>query len=218
MVDGVVINQGSGRRSSIAGETAYGTGSDNMPVDYGSGLNDINPEDIESVTVLKGAGAAALYGQRGANGAIIITTKSGSSKKKGLGITFTSNASIERVNRWPDLQWEYGQGLDGSPYYSFQASPDGASTSATSSAYGPRFDGQLFYQYDPVTQRQGLTRTPWVPYKNKIRDYFTTGHTITNSISIDGNTDKTTARFSLTNVTNKWIIPNTGYKRNCIHT
>jgi TonB-linked SusC/RagA family outer membrane protein len=216
VVDGVVINQGSARRSAIAGETAYGTASDNMPVDYGSGLNDINPEDIESVTVLKGAGAAALYGQRGANGAIIITTKSGSTKKKGLGITFTSNASIEQVNRWPDLQFEYGQGLDGSPYYSFQASPDGPSTSATSSAYGPRFDGQLFYQFDPVTQKQGATRTPWVAYPNKIRNYFNTGHTLTNTISIDGNTDKTSARFSFTNVTNKWIVPNTGYKRNTV--
>lgn len=82
VVDGVVINHGSGRRSAIRGEAAYGTGSDNMPADYGSGLNDINPEDIESVTVLKGPGASALYGQRGANGAIIITTKSGAAKKK----------------------------------------------------------------------------------------------------------------------------------------
>ncbi|HET6995059.1 MAG TPA: TonB-dependent receptor plug domain-containing protein, partial [Chitinophagaceae bacterium] len=145
VVDGVVINHGSGRRSAINGETAYGVASDNMPVDYGSGLNDINPEDIESITVLKGAGAAALYGQRGAHGAIIITTKSGARKKKGLGIMFNSNASIEQVNRWPDLQYEYGQGLDGAPYYSFGAGPDGASTSATSSAYGPRFNGQMFY-------------------------------------------------------------------------
>jgi TonB-linked SusC/RagA family outer membrane protein len=216
VVDGVIINQGSGRRSSISGETAYGTGSDNMPADYGSGLNDINPEDIESVTVLKGPGAAALYGQRGANGAIIITTKSGSSKRKGWGVTLNSNVNMERVNRWPDLQYEYGQGLDGSPYYSFGASPDGPSTSATSSAYGPRFEGQMFYQYDPATQRQGTERTPWVPYPNKIRDYFRTGQTVTNTVSIDGGSDKTSARFSVTDVRNKWIIPNTGYKRNTI--
>jgi TonB-linked SusC/RagA family outer membrane protein len=217
VVDGVVINQGSGRRSAIGGETAYGTGSDNMPVDYGSGLNDINPEDIESVTVLKGAGAAALYGQRGANGAIIITTKSGATKKKkGLGVTFNSNASIEQVNRWPDLQYEYGQGLDGATYYSYLAGPDGASTSATSSAYGPRFNGQMFYQYDPLTQKQATTRSPWIAYPDQIRDYFKTGNTITNSISVDGSTDKTSARFSVTNVSNKWIVPNTGYKRNSV--
>jgi TonB-linked SusC/RagA family outer membrane protein len=216
VVDGVVINQGSGRRSAIGGESTYGTGSDNMPVDYGSGLNDLNPEDIESITVLKGAGAAALYGQRGANGAIIITTKSGGKKKKGLGITFISNASVEQVNRWPDLQYEYGQGLDGATYYSYGATVDGASTSSTSSAYGPRFDGQSFFQYDPVTQKAGTERTPWIPYPNKIRKFFNTGNTITNTISVDGSTDKTSARFSVTNVSNKWIVPNTGYKRNSV--
>ncbi|WPV00852.1 SusC/RagA family TonB-linked outer membrane protein [Mucilaginibacter sp. cycad4] len=215
VVDGVVINNGSGRRTSNSGESAYGTSSDNMPADYGSNLNDINPGDIETVTVLKGPGAAALYGQRGANGAIIITTKSGK-KHSGLGITFNSNASLESVNRWPDLQYEYGQGTAGSRYYSFGAGPDGASTSSTSSAYGPKFDGQLFYQLDPVTQKQSTTRTPWVPYKNQIRDFFDVGQTFTNSVSVDGGSDKTTARFSATNVTNHWITPNTGYTRNSI--
>ncbi len=216
VVDGVVINQGSGRRSAISGESTYGTGADNMPADYGSGFNDINPEDIETVTVLKGPGAAALYGQRGANGAIIITTKSGSSKRKGLGVTISSNANIETVNRWPDLQYEYGQGLDGAAYYSQGTTVDGASTSGTSSAYGPRFNGQSFFQYDPLTQAPGKERTPWVPYKNKTRDYFQTASTITNTVSVDGGTDKTSARFSVTNVNNKWITPNTGYKRNTI--
>ena len=216
VVDGVVINQGSGRRTAVSGETVYGTGSDNMPADYGSSVNDINPEDIESVTVLKGPGAAALYGQRGANGAIIITTKSGSSKRKGLGVTYSANASLESINRWPDLQNEYGQGLAGAPYYSYGASADGASTSSTSSAYGPRFNGQSFYQYDPITQKQGTTRTPWVPYANGNRNYFETGHTITNTVSVDGGTDKTSARFSVTNVKNDWITPNTGYGRTTV--
>ncbi|QEH43911.1 SusC/RagA family TonB-linked outer membrane protein [Chitinophaga sp. XS-30] len=216
VVDGIVINQGSARRTGNGGEATYGTGSDNMPADYGSGMNDINPEDIETITVLKGPGAAALYGQRGANGAIIITTKSGSSKRKGLGVTINSNASIEEVNRWPDLQFEYGQGLDGAAYYSYGAGPDGSSTSGTSSAYGPRFDGQMFYQYDPKLQAVGTERTPWVPYKNKVNNYFETGETFTNTISVDGGTDKTTARFSLTNVQNNWIMPNTGYKRNTV--
>ncbi|MES2374629.1 MAG: SusC/RagA family TonB-linked outer membrane protein [Bacteroidota bacterium] len=216
VVDGVVINQGSGRRTAQAGETVYGTGSDNMPADYGSSLNDLNPEDIESVTVLKGPGAAALYGQRGANGAIIITTKSGSPKRKGFGVTFTSNANMEKVNRWPDLQYEYGQGTGGQPYYSFGTTVDGGSTSATSSAYGPRFNGQSFFQFDPVTQKAGTERTPWVPYVNGVNGYFETGHTITNTVSVEGGTDKTTARFSVTNVKNDWITPNTGYGRNTV--
>ncbi|WP_242689169.1 SusC/RagA family TonB-linked outer membrane protein [Pedobacter sp. SYSU D00535] len=216
VVDGVVINNSSGRRTANTGESVYGTSSDNMPADYGSGLNDINPEDIESVSVLPGPSAAALYGQRGANGAIVITTKAGSSKRKGLGITFNSNASMESVNRWPDMQFEYGQGLDGAAYYSFGAGADGASTSGTSSAYGPRFDGQMFYQFDPVTQARGTERTPWVAYPNKIRKFFETGQTITNTVSVDGGTDRTTARFSATNVSNKWITPNTGYGRNSV--
>lgn len=212
VVDGVVINNGSGRRSGIEGEAPYGVSSDNMPADYGSGINDINPDDVESVTILKGPGAAALYGQRAANGAIVITTKSGSSKKKGLGITFNSNVAWEQVNRWPDLQWEYGIGLDGQADYDYGRSAN----SSSSSAYGPRFDGQMFYQFNNGLQGRDTVATPWVPYTNKIRKFFEVGNTITNSISVEGGTDKTTARFSVTNVTNKWIIPNTGYKRNTV--
>lgn len=215
VVDGVVINQGSARRTAIAGEAAYGTSSDNMPADYGSGLNDINPEDIESVTVLKGPAASALYGQRGANGALIITTKSGVTKnKRGIGVTFTSNGSMEDINRWPELQYEYGQGTGGANYYSYGTSEDGSSTSGTSSAYGPKFDGQSFYQYDPKTQTRSTERTPWVPYKNGIQNYFETGKTLTNTVSVDASGDKTSARFSATNVKNDWIMPNTGYDRN----
>jgi len=215
VIDGVVASGSSRRSGTNSGESTYGTGSDNMPADYGSGLNDINPEDIESVTVLKGPGAAALYGSRGANGAIIITTKSGSKNGK-MNITFRSNADIQTINRWPDLQYEYGQGLAGADYYSYGASVDGASTGSTSSAYGPRFDGQMFYQYNGGTQAQDTVRTLWKPYKNQIRDFFTTGHTYTNSISVEGGSGKTTSRLALTNVSNDWIIPNTGYKRNTV--
>ncbi|NIG56838.1 SusC/RagA family TonB-linked outer membrane protein [Chitinophaga sp. Cy-1792] len=216
VIDGVVTNNGSGRRTAISGETAYGTNNDNMPADYGSSFNDINPEDIESLTVLKGPAAAALYGQRGANGAIIITTKSGGKKKKGFGLTINSNGSMEKVNRFPDLQYQYGQGLAGADYYSYGTSPTGlASTSGTSSAYGPKFDGQSFYQYDPVTQAQSKNPTPWKAYNN-INSFWNTGETFTNTVTLDGGTDKTTARFSFTNVNNNWIVPNTGYKRNTL--
>ncbi|CAM3554628.1 SusC/RagA family TonB-linked outer membrane protein [Sphingobacterium prati] len=215
VIDGVVVNDGSGRKTANQGENTYGTGSDNMPADYGSGIDDINPEDIENVTVLKGASAAALYGQRGANGAIMITTKSGSKGKKGIGVTVNSNTSLEAINRMPDLQYEYGQGLAGSNYYSYGTTEDGASTSGTSSAYGPKFDGQYFYQYDPVTQKVGTERTLWRPYDN-LKTFFDVGKTFTNSVSIDGGTEKTSARFSATNVNNTWIVPNTGYKRNTV--
>lgn len=212
VVDGVVISTGSGRRTATGGSAAAPTDGV-QPVDFGSGINDINPEDIESVTVLKGPGAAALYGQRGANGAIIITTKSGSAKQKKPSITFSSNASFESTNRFPDLQYEYGQGLNGVANYSYGLSPDGPSTSATSLSWGPRFNGQSFYQYDPVTQTTATERTPWVAYPNQINDFFGTGSTFTNSLSLNGNLKNTTYRVSATRADNKWIIPNTGYNR-----
>ena len=215
VVDGVVLG-GNTRRTANGSEAVYGTGSDNMPADYGSGLNDINPDDIESVTVLKGPGAAALYGQRGANGAIIITTKSSKKAKKNWNVTLNSNYSIEQINRWPDMQFEYGQGLDGANYYSYGTGIDGASTSGTSSAYGPRFDGQMFYQYSPTLHGRDTARTLWRPYPNKIREYFEDGRTATNSIALDGSIGPVNARFNYTNVSNKWITPNTGYDRNSI--
>jgi len=212
VVDGVVINHGSGRRTDT-GNGAYLDSE--SPVDFGSGLNDINPEDIQDITVLKGPSAAALYGQRGANGAVIITTKSGRIKK-GIGVTVNSNTAFEQISRWPDYQNEYGQGVDGDNYYSFGATADGASTRSTSSAWGPKFDGQSYFQYDPVTHTGGTTRTPWVAYPNARKDFFETGKTYTNSVTLDGGTDKTSVRFSATNVKNTWILPNTGYGRNTV--
>lgn len=207
VLDGVVLNSGSGRRTA-SGSNAAGPEDGVQPTDFGSGINDINPEDIESVTVLRGPGASALYGQRGANGAIIITTKSGNKKKDKLPtITFNSNMAFEQPNRWPDLQYEYGQGLNGASSYVY------GTNSGTSLAWGPRFNGQSFIQYNPETQGAALEATPWVPYKNQIRDFFTTGQTWTNSLSINGRVKETTYRFSATHGNNKWIIPNTGYQR-----
>lgn len=206
VVDGVVVSSSSGRRTATGGSAA-GPADGVQPTDFGSGINDINPEDIESVTVLRGPGASALYGQRGANGAIIITTKSGKSKKKPLSITFSSNAAFESPNRWPDLQYEYGQGLNGASTYTY------GTNSGTSLSWGPRFNGQNFYQYDPVTQTTATVATPWVPYVNQIKDFFVTGKTLTNSLSFSGSTKKTSYRVSATHADNDWIIPNTGYKR-----
>ncbi|SDY80590.1 SusC/RagA family TonB-linked outer membrane protein [Hymenobacter psychrophilus] len=217
VLDGVPMN--SGLTSSGVG-SAYGAGAGNdVPVDFGNGIADINPDDIASITVLKGAGAAALYGSRAANGALIITTKTGSRKKKGLGVTVNSNFSVNTVLQWPDYQYEYGQGTGralnaaGQMYYSYGASADGANTGGTSSAFGPKFDGQRYYQYDPATQAQSTERLPWVPYKNNIKGFFRTGSTLTNSVALEGGSEISSARASITHSKNEWIMPNTGYER-----
>lgn len=213
VVDGVVINNSSGQMTGT-GDGSY-LGSDS-PVDFGSGLNDINPEDIESVSVLKGPGAAALYGQRGANGAIIITTKSGKPRVKGIGVTVNSNTSMEAISRWPDYQYEYGSGAEGVNYFSWGNTADGSSTRSSSVAWGPKFDGQSFFQYDPETHKGAIERTPWIPYPNNRKDFFETARTFTNTVTLDGGTAKTAVRFSFTDVNNKWIVPNTGYRRNTV--
>ena len=223
VVDGVPMSNKNASTSGV--NSAYGAGSGNdVPVDFGNNINDINPDDIESITVLKGPGATALYGSRASNGALLITTKSGSKKNNGIGVTLNTNISMNDVLRWPDYQYEYGQGtgtaVNGASqkYYSYGATADGASTSGTSSAYGPRFNGQSYFQYDPVLQGRGIERTPWVPYKDNIKGFWRTGYTITNNISLEGGSDKGTARLSLTHSKNEWIMPNTGYERITVQT
>ncbi|MBP1678044.1 MAG: TonB-dependent receptor plug [Bacteroidetes bacterium] len=206
---------------------AYGAGSAaELSVDYGNGFSDINPNDIENIQVLKGASATALYGTRAANGVIMVTTKSGTNAKKGIGVTFSSSVSTDEAMNFPDYQYEFGQGLPsyvgktgteyaGQQYYSYGTAPDGnTSTSGTSSAYGARFNAnQLYYQFDPVTQTRATEATPWIGYKNNRKDLFQTGYTITNSIAITGKGDKGSMRVSLTHTKNEWILPNTGFQR-----
>ncbi|MFC4140792.1 SusC/RagA family TonB-linked outer membrane protein [Pedobacter mendelii] len=213
VIDGVVASS-SARRTAGASGGVYGTSGDILPTDFGSALNDLSPDDIESVTVLKGPGASALYGQRGANGAVIITTKSGSKTSKKLNITFTSNSTWEEISRGPAVQNQYGQGQFGVSYFSYGTTEDGPSTNGTSASWGAPFsNGGMFYQYDPVTKTRGLTRTPWMAYENPVDAFFKTGFESSNSISLDGAYKKVAMRFSASHGNNDWIVPNTGLER-----
>ncbi|MFT7376813.1 MAG: TonB-linked SusC/RagA family outer membrane protein [Sphingobacteriales bacterium] len=210
VLDGVPIS------SKITGTGFSSYLSADSPVDYGSTVSDLNPDDIESVTVLKGPGATALYGSRAAGGALVITTKTGVRKNGGIGVTFNTNFNIEQVNRWPDYQLEYGEGRT-DKYYSYLNSEDGINTSTTAAAgraFGPKFDGQEYFQYNPdAPDGKPTVRTPWVAKPDYISGFFQTGKTFSNSISLDGGTEKGSARFSLTHMKNEWIIPNTGFER-----
>lgn len=210
VVDGVPVSSritGTGYNAHLAADN---------PVDFGSTVSDINPDDIEKITVLKGAGATALYGSRAAGGAIIITTKSGQRKGKGIGVTYNSNISIDQVNRWPDYQFEYGEGRT-SEYYSYGDSPDGPNTNtnvAAGRAWGPKFNGQMYHQYNPnAPDGKPTERTPWVAYDDYISGFFKTGITVSNSISLEGGNERGSARLSFTHLKNKWILPNTGFER-----
>ncbi len=221
IIDGVPLSD-----DMVNDGDAYGAGSTgDASLDYGNAFNDLNPNDIENVQVLKGATAAALYGTRAANGVVLITTKSGGSKGRGVEVSFNSNFSVETVANLPDFQYQFGQGNSevGSPsssypyqpYYSYgvDAANDLAATSTTCSAWGPQFLGQMYYQYDPTTQSRGLTPTEWVGYENNRKDLFQTGTTFTNSVAISNSTDKGSVRASITHTSSSWILPNTDSKR-----
>ena len=210
VLDGVPVS------SKITGTGFSSHLSQDSPVDFGSTISDINPEDIEKITVLKGAGATALYGARAAGGAIIITTKTGKSKDNGIGVTISSNFAFDQVNRWPDYQFEYGEGRT-DKYYSYLDSADGLNTSTNvgaGRAWGPKFDGQSYFQYNPAAANGKPTeRTPWVADKNYISGFFKTGTTQTNSIALEGGNENGSSRLSITYLQNDWILPNTGFER-----
>lgn len=210
VVDGVPVSSkitGTGYKAHLAADS---------PVDFGSTVSDINPDDIDKITVLKGAGATALYGSRAAGGAIIITTKNGARKDKGIGVTYNFNVSIDDVNRWPAYQFDYGEGRT-DLYYSYGDGPDGLNTSTNVSAgraWGPKFNGQNYYQYNPADPNgKPATATPWLANKDYISGFFQRGVTTSHSVSLEGGNDKGSARLSFTRLDNKWILPNTGFQR-----
>ena len=199
-------------------------------IDYGNGVGDIDPENIESVTVLKGAAATALYGSQAANGAIIITTKSAEAQDAVFNVNFKSSFAADVLLSSPDLQYEYGQGDATKDYYYYLVSGEGddviglnprpdLTTTATMESWGPRMDGTLYYQY--FNQNKGIgghwdeiagfTRdaTPFINRGDWFKDYFKTGLTFTNSVVLSAKINKeNSVRLSYTNNTIKGIVPN----------
>jgi len=159
----------------------------NPAADMGNGLSDINAEDIESMTVLKGASAAALYGSRAGNGVIQIITKSGR-KNNGLGVTISSSVGVERLFMVPRLQSQFGQGTDG------------AYKNDVSSSWGPRIEGQEYTKWDG-------TKTTMRAYDNVASYFKSPGIDLTENIAFSQMYDRTSIYSSLTRTDNKSHIP-----------
>lgn len=220
VIDGVPVRSGTTATSSSSSYTNSGA---DFPVDFGNAASDINPEDIESVSVLKGPAATALYGSRAANGAIVITTKSGR-KDKGIGVTVNSSVTVENAGYWPDFQTEYGSGSDmGLNEYNFwtlteaeTGLPNNPPRNLSRYAWGEKFDeNKLRYQYAGKNWETGLIeRTPFVYQDDWFTGIFRQGVTFNNSVSISGsNGEGTNVRFSATDTRNEWILPNTGLEK-----
>ncbi|GAA3562980.1 SusC/RagA family TonB-linked outer membrane protein [Snuella lapsa] len=183
-------------------------GNPNGGRDGGDALSDINPDDVASVTVLKGAGAAAAYGSLGMHGVILVTTKSGVSKR-GIGVTVTSSFNITEIALTPRLQNEYGMGAfdafspvgsDGRPNLDYPGSW----------SYGPKMEGQTY------TNWLGQTDT-YSPRGNPYKEFYQKGYSITNGVSFEGTTDKSAFRVSFTNQNTQGIIPNNTLEKNTVN-
>ncbi len=233
VVDGVPINN----ETTNAAMTNSTQSSGGAGYDYGNPVSDINPDDIESVNVLKGAAATALYGSRAANGVVMITTKKGktsTSTRPRYGVTLSSNVTVGVVDKstFPDYQMEYGGGYG--PYYGAgpgefflneDVNNDGVLDPnelvvpyTEDASMGGKFDPSLnVYQWDafvPESKNFGK-KTPWVGAgKNGPISFFETAVGYTNSVNVDGGNEAGSFRVSYSNTTQNGILPNSSLKRN----
>lgn len=223
VIDGVPVS------NAISG----GSGRGNLEVDFGNGAGFINPDDIESISVLKGPAASALYGSRAANGVILIKSKAGKGGKKGIGVEVNSNATLENALKLPEYQTTYGQGNGNGGAFAFVNGGGAGLTDGTDEGWGPAFNGQSYPQYNSPRTLNGqvipffggdlnapagsvITATPWVADKDNLKNFLQTGTTFTNNVALTGANTNGDYRISYTNLDQKGIVPNTDLKRNTV--
>ncbi len=200
VVDGVPLTNSSssaslssGSGSVVSGATSELDGS----FDFGNGANAVNPDDVASMTILKGAAATALYGSRASNGVILITTKTGSKQKKGVGVEYNAGLQWETLLRVPQLQNEFGMGWYGEKTY------------IENGSWGPKFDGSSL-RYGNIYSDGSVSMQKYKSYsaiKNNLQDFFDTGFRYNNSVSFNGATDASTYFVSLSQIHDNGIIP-----------
>ncbi len=193
VVDGMPINNAFSGSTSLNGGT-----------DFGNQGNDINPNDIESISFLKGSAATAIYGNRAANGVIVITTKSGKNTKNKMNVTINSSFKFSTPLRLPQLQNVYGQGIYGNW------------DQRENTSYGPKFDGKLRY-WGHVVDGQRLIK-PYEALEDNVADFFEVGHYMQNSVAIASGNQSTNFRLSFSNTNQDGIMPydKDSYKRNTV--
>ena len=178
----------------------YSPGTGNGGRDGGDGLSSINPDNIESMTVLRGASATALYGSRAANGALLINTKKGSASK-GSGVSFNSSSQLESMMELYNFQNEYGQGAGG------------VYNRAQEGSWGPKMTGQsvALWGNDPADAGKVYNMTP---QPNNYKDFYSVGNQLSNTLAFSGGTEKAQTYFAYTRVDATGIIDNNKMKRN----
>lgn len=193
VVDGMPINNGNRGPNTTSG---------GLNVDRGDGISRMNPDDIATISVLKGGAAAALYGSQAANGVILITTKKGSAQK-GVGIEVSSDANFGTPSVFPNFQYEYGQGNDG-----VKPASAAAALSSGRLSYGAKMDGSMVMQFDGVAR-------PYSPFyvKDNIKNFYQTSQNISNSVAFNAGSEKLRMRLSVSDLRAQDQQPNSDYKR-----
>lgn len=202
IVDGVAVSNADrsvGNSGAVANGASVAGG-----WDFGSAIADINPEDIATVTVLKGPNAAALYGSRAANGVIIMTTKKGSSTGGKMRTELSSTYTWEKPSILPQYQNLYGQGSAGQ--FQFVDGQGGGVQDYNDQSFGPRLDGRLIDQFTGPQQ-------PWVAHPDNVYSFFNTGHTLSNNIAFSGGTERANARISFGSDQIEGYIPNNSFHK-----
>ncbi len=224
VVDGIPINNNT--VFNFTNEAAAGF----QEIDFGNGAMEVNPDDIESVTVLKGPSAAALYGTRASNGVIVIETKDGK-KSKGMGISFNTTLFVDTAFKLPEFQNEYGQGNSGE--FEYVNGLGGGTNDNISYSWGPRLDvGNLIPQWDsPVVLPDGtvvrggdtslysglpITATPFESHPDNLKNFYKTGITTINNASVSDNFEKGDYRLSFTDLRSEGIIPGVNLDRQTV--
>ena len=189
IIDGIPVSNAIGDRVGIL--------TDQGGIDYGNAIQDINPDNIESITVLKGPNAAALYGSRASNGAVLIETKKGRNVLGGAQIVVSQLVTFEDVLRLPNYQNQFGAGYDGE--YSYYDGFSNGTNDQADESWGPPLDQgleipQWFSAYDPVTDTRAPA--PWVSNPNNVRDFFDMGVTATTNVSVSGSNESLHGRVA----------------------
>lgn len=210
VIDGVPFDNSSSNDrgyDNLGTSTAGSGGGRDLP----NGAASINPDDIENVTVLKGPNAAALYGLRASNGVIIITTKSGK-KGKGLSIvSFNSNITFTNPLVLPSFQNSYGQGST-SDYFEFVDGAGGGYNDGVDESWGAPLDqGLSFVQWD--SYKVGGAPLPWVSHADNIKDFYETGLSQSNNLSLSAGGEDSNLRLSIGNTDEKGMMPFTNFKK-----
>lgn len=198
VVDGIPINNDN----ALLGPTVSISNGNWAGSDKGDGISSLNPDEIETVSVLKGATAAALYGSRASNGAILITTKSAKAGQKGIGVEVNINSVAEDllIKKY-DFQYEYGSGTGGVKPTTIAQAKTGRFS------WGGKLDGTDAMFYDGVLR-------PYVAAKDNLKKFYNTGSSVTSSVAISGASESTRYRFSFSNLDYKGVLPTNTLIRN----